>query len=349
MNNLITVEQANKDNALEVFKPANVNFLIGKIKDEVENYEYDLTTTKGRKDIASLAANVSRSKTFLDALGKDLVADQKKQIALVDVERKKIRDECDKLRDVARKPLTDWENEEVERKAAIGARIDEIRALADVDGLDSAEIQKRISELELTLVNLTFEEFIGVAAQAKDHTLTVLRKEFEKVLLAEKEAAELGKLRKEAAERARVDAENKIREDERKRVEAEQAEKDLQIKMQVEADEINRVNALADAEAQKQKVIERAEQAELENKRLQEQALKDVELAKLKERERIDQEFKEALEKERLRTADFEHRKKINQAAVKSLETITSIDNKLAIEIVRLIIEGGVNNIEIKY
>ncbi len=39
----------------------------------------DIDTRKGRKAIASLAAKVARSKTYLDGLGKDLVAGWKRR------------------------------------------------------------------------------------------------------------------------------------------------------------------------------------------------------------------------------------------------------------------------------
>ncbi|OCS62006.1 hypothetical protein BBZ50_02590 [Escherichia coli] len=47
----------------------------------------DITTAKGRKEIASLAYKVAQTKTYLDGLGKDLVAELKEIPKLIDANR----------------------------------------------------------------------------------------------------------------------------------------------------------------------------------------------------------------------------------------------------------------------
>ena len=54
----------------------------------------DVTTKKGRDAIASIAHKVARSKTALDNIGKELVAELKDVPKKIDAERKRIADEA---------------------------------------------------------------------------------------------------------------------------------------------------------------------------------------------------------------------------------------------------------------
>jgi hypothetical protein len=98
------------------------------IREEVCKEVPDLSTAASRKRISSLAYKVSKSKTALDELGKQLVAEWKAKSAAVDKDRKRVRDELDALRDEVRKPLTDWEAEQ-ERIAFLKA--EEVRIEAE--------------------------------------------------------------------------------------------------------------------------------------------------------------------------------------------------------------------------
>ena len=113
-----------QENALETFtKPEGLDPFIEKVRQEVEDHIPDLTTEKGRKAIASLAAKVAKTKVYLDGVGKDLVSDWKAKAKLVDCSRKSMREELDALKAVARKPLTEWEREEEKRLEAIAAKM----------------------------------------------------------------------------------------------------------------------------------------------------------------------------------------------------------------------------------
>src|SRR5574343_452279 len=95
--------------------PQGVDLLLKRIRDEAASETPDVTTAKGRARIASLAHKVSKAKVLVDDHGKELVAEEKKRLALIDADRKKWRDGCDALRDEIRQPLTDWENAEAAR------------------------------------------------------------------------------------------------------------------------------------------------------------------------------------------------------------------------------------------
>jgi len=68
--------------------PSGIDVLIQRIKSEASAEVPDLTTKKGRDRIASLAYKVSKTKTLVDDFGKELVAEEKKRLALIDADRK---------------------------------------------------------------------------------------------------------------------------------------------------------------------------------------------------------------------------------------------------------------------
>jgi len=107
MNDLAIIDQST---ALEVFTAEKgLDPYLQEVRDEIDSFIPDLTTDKGRKAIASMAAKVSKSKTALDSVGKNLVADLKTKPKLIDAERKRARDLMDAWRDEVRLPLTEWE------------------------------------------------------------------------------------------------------------------------------------------------------------------------------------------------------------------------------------------------
>ena len=104
--------------AMEVFTGDNgLDSYVQQVKDEVENFEHDLSTGAGRARTISLASKVAKIKVKYDDCGKELVASWKKDAATVDKARKKMRDTLDELKVLARKPVTDWEVEQGEIKA----------------------------------------------------------------------------------------------------------------------------------------------------------------------------------------------------------------------------------------
>ncbi len=48
--------------------------IVAAIEDKVQEFDLDVTTVKGRAEIRALAHKVTRSKTYLDTIGKEMVA-----------------------------------------------------------------------------------------------------------------------------------------------------------------------------------------------------------------------------------------------------------------------------------
>lgn len=122
---------------VEIFKDGGVDPLIDKIEAELSTYVFEIDTEAGRAQIASIARKVASSKVALDNAGKALVADKKKEISLVDAERRRVWDRLEQLQHKIRKPLTDFEAELKRKK-------EELEAAARA--IKQAEIQQEIDK-----------------------------------------------------------------------------------------------------------------------------------------------------------------------------------------------------------
>lgn len=220
---LITIP---KKTALTVFTTAKgLDPIIERIRCDALSLIADVSTKKGRDAIASNAAKVSRSKTYLDGVGKDLVDKLKEQPKLIDAERKRVRDALDALRDEVRKPLTDWEEAEEKRIGDIRSRIERMK-LIPIDGTIE-QLKTHLFRLKSTEINDSFEEFKSDAALAKMDAITRAEGLIEKATIAENEKAELERLRKEAEQKAQSEREERLIKDAEERA-RKQAEEDAQ-------------------------------------------------------------------------------------------------------------------------
>jgi len=327
-----------KMNPIEIFQGDMLDSILKSIKKEVASEVPDVSTVKGRERIKSLAHKVARTKTTLDGMGKDLVSDWKNKSKLVDQSRKSARDFLDSLKEEVRRPLTEWEQLEVQRVESIKQRIEDIRnlmvAMDDGDNwLSSIVLKSNLSELKAINIDKSFEDFSNSAAQEKDFAITKLEESISKQETREAEQAELERLRIEAVER-------------------EQKERDEQIAK--EAAEIasreERERAAAEIRASKEK----EESAEREKLKA-EQRLKDqeneAELQRVEALEKAERDKKDAIEAEQYRSqqekiheeqeksrreADMKHRKTINNEALKCFEKggLSKDDSKLTIELI---------------
>ena len=112
------------DTAPAIFRGAGLGQYFEHIRASV-NEAPDLSTKRGRDRIASLAAQVSRSKTAVERPGREYLKSIKALPRLIETELREFADMCDDLRDEVRRPLTEWEAEQAriedERKAAEAA------------------------------------------------------------------------------------------------------------------------------------------------------------------------------------------------------------------------------------
>ena len=320
VTDLVVIERAN---ALTVFKSADqIEEILAKVEREVMSFVPDVTTAKGRKEIASLAYRVSQTKSYLDGLGKDLVADLKEIPKLIDANRKTVRDRLDALRDKARQPFTEWEEEQERIKAEEQARI-------------KAEEDRKRFESDHEIALLMNEKHDREAKEKAE--------ESERQRIAHEE-----ELKRKAAEQAKREAEEKAAAElaaAKKREEdaiAARAQAELLAKQAKERAEQEAKDAAAKAEADKKAAIA-AEQL-----KAQEEADRIKREAEAKEAARLAEEKRIADEKAK-READVKHRKAVGTEIVNALTANTSISREQAIEVLKALMDGLVPRTQINY
>lgn len=330
MSALVTIETLTPE---VVFAPGGVEAIISKLEADVRSVKTDMSTDAGRKEIASLAYKVARSKTALDEMGKDLVAGIKAQSAKIDAERRVIRDRLDALKDEVRKPLTDWENADKERIAAHEqALAAAMQYLALAPTANTAELDRFLGEIG-QIAQRDWQEFAARAAGTIDEVRARLNKAMIDAQKREAEGAELARLRAEQAAREQAEREARIAEDA-----ATKARAETEAKAKREAEEA----ALA-AERERNRVerdraeaVARAERAEREAKEAAERAERDRLAAIETERKRVaDVQAKEMAEAAK-REANKKHQAKVNSMAVAALVAggMTEDAAKLAITLI---------------
>ncbi len=321
MNDLMIAES--KDLAA-VFGCGGIDPLLEEIEAKARSFVADASTTKGRKEIASMAFAVARTKTALDDAGKNLVAERKKVIGLVDAERKKVRDRLDALHDEVRRPLDEWEQSEKDRVAALNARLAEI---SWPPCGDSGYAASRIEWLESVRIDDSWQERVADAAKAKDAAIRDW-KAYRIVTAADEQAAA------EAEAKAKAEADRVQRERE-ERIAREAAERATR--------EAERLAALEKAEAERRAVEaeQRAKQAEADAERKVKEAVARQEA----ERKRIAEAEEAARQK---READILHKKRIVEAAGGALVAV-GLSEESAMAAVLAIADGKVPHVHISY
>lgn len=361
-----------KETALQVFQaPNGLDPYLQKIRDEIDAFVPDTSTVKGRKAIASIAYKVAQSRSALDNVGKELVAELKDIPKKIDAERKRMRDKLEAWQEEVRRPLNVWQAAEDARIDKHNDRLEWLRGLPlNLAGRASSDVQALLDTAETVAIDESWEEFQAEASGAKDLAIKALRAVLSETQRYEAEQAELARLRREADERAEQDrirlAQEAAVEAERQRVAQEQqaareaaarreqelleqaAAQDreaenqrLQLKLQAEQAERARVQAEADRVATEQRMEQERQAAARRQEEAAEQARQD-------ERRRADAAAAEIVRQQEAREADKAHRASINRAALEAFlaEGMTEECAKQAIKLIAL---RKIPNIAISY
>jgi len=341
---LVTIPQ---ETALSVFTtPKAMDPFLARIREEIDAFVPDLTTAAGRKAIASMAYKIAQSKTYLESVGKALADEQKEIPKKIDACRKQVRDTLDSWKDEVRKPLTDWEAAE---EARIKKHTDAITALNELSrlapGRDSAGLKVSLVQVEAVVIGPACEEFEADYARAKDAARAALNEEIPKAEKREAEAAELIRLREEAARRAEQD---RIAEIQREAAERAKREAEAEAQRKIDAEKAAAEKAQADAAAEAQRKLE--EQAAATRRAEEEAAAAQRRAAETEAR--LKREAEEganriAAETAR-REANKEHRASINRAAVAAF-VAGGIAEDVAKAVVILIASKSIPAITISY
>lgn len=312
---IVKIDDITADNAPMIFGHNSLNRFVELARAEVIGEVPDLTTDKGRKRIASLAATVARSKTAVDAAGRAYLKKLKEMPKGIEAELREFIAAMDALRDEVRAPLNEYEAEQEAKKAVVQEAMDELTNYYTLpaEGCDSQAIRFRYAQLQSPAPTVeVFGDRLEEAVTKQQYGLGILSKALDERLQFEKDQEELERLRKEAADRAEQDrikaAADKAVEDERQRVADQQ-------KAQREADAL-RIQQAEQRANQAEQDREEAEQlAETERK----QSLQRAEQARLDEQQRQQNEVAEAQRQQAAREANRAHCGAINKAALDAL------------------------------
>lgn len=292
----------------------------------------DLTTAKGRARVASLAAQVSRSKTAIEKPGREYLKRLKEQPKIVEAELRNWNNKCDALRDKVRDPLTKWEAEQERIKQEEEARL-AAEALAK-----QVESDHEIALLMNDKIDRDRAEAARIAEQQ--------RIEYEQRIAREAEE----RVKREAEEKAQREREESDRREAELKAKAEQAERD-------------RIAEKERAERQAKEAKERAEREAKEQQERSERLVREAkEKAERDKQEAIEAERRKAQEAEQrrlaeeqrikdeaaARAANHEHKRQINAAAVADLIT-AGLTEECAQACIRAIAKGHVSSVSITY
>ncbi|EHU1208335.1 hypothetical protein B1A38_RS00810 [Acinetobacter nosocomialis] len=328
-------------------KRGGTDELYERIAQEVRSHVPDVSTKKGRDAIGSLALKISKSKTLIEKCGKELVAEQKAQIKVIDDDRISVVKKFDLLRDEILAPREAWEQAEKDRIAKHEESILSINfyKTAVIADKDSVWLKGVIRNVEEIVIDSSFEEFEEQAKIAKYETLEFLRTTLAAREKYETEQAELERLRKAEQERLQREHEERIAHEaaEKARLEAERKAKE-----EADREEREKQEAIAKAEREKREAAEREARLVAEKEAAELRAQHAAEA----ERKRIEAEQAAKLEAERkaeeARQANQAHRKKICNEALKGLLDL-GVDEAKGKEILQAINKGLVPHVSIKF
>jgi hypothetical protein len=328
----LTVIEIKPEQAPTLYRAGGLDAYLEQIRQAV-NEVPDLTTKKGRDRVASLAAQVSRSKTAIEKPGREYLKRLKEAVRPAEAEIKRFVDACDELRDATRKPLTEWEAEQERIKAEEAM----IALHAEALGMNEEFDLQRAAQIEA------------------DHEMALLMDKDIDRERADK-AAE--------AERQRIAREEEIKrqaEEKAKREAAEKAQREIDAAAAREREAIlakeraerERIEAQQRAEREQREAAERAERekqaaVEAERRKAQEEADRIRREAEQREQARLAEEKRKADEQAR-READVKHRKAVGTEIVKALLANTSLTRDQAIEVLTAIKDGKIPHTGISY
>lgn len=317
----LTVIEIKPEQAPTLYRAGGLDAYLEQIRQAV-NEVPDLTTKKGRDRVASLAAQVSRSKTAIEKPGREYLKRLKEAVRPAEAEIKRFVDACDELRDATRKPLTEWEAEQERIKAEEAMNALHVEALAMNEEFDRQLAARIESDHEMALLmNDAFD-----------------RQQADKAAEAERQRiAHEEEIKRLAAAAAAREVEQRAQ---REREEA--AHREAVLKAQAEQAERDRIAAEQKAEAEKKAAVE------AERRKAQEEADRIRREAEQREQARLAEEKRKADEQAR-READVKHRKAVGTEIVKALMANTSLTRDQAIEVLTAVKDGRIPHTGISY
>jgi len=309
--------------------------LFERIAQEARSHVPDVSTKKGRDQIGSLALKISKSKTFIEKCGKELVAEQKAQIKVIDDDRISTVKKFDELRNEILAPRDAWEQAEKDRVAKHEEVIQFIKNHAPTVDATALKLKGDIEFLESLSIGPQYEEYEEQAKLAKFETLETLRKALVEREKYEAEQAELERLRQAEILRQQQERDAQIA-----REAAEKATREAEEKARFEAERVEREKL--EAEQREARLKAEKEAAELRAAQAAENERKRIEAEQFAQAEAV-------RKAEEARLADEAHTKKVCAEALEHLALLPGVNEQLAKSILAAIYKGRIPHVSIKF
>jgi colicin import membrane protein len=329
---------------LAVYNPFRAQLI--EFKEFNSKLVFDYEDPKGNKDARSHVYKLRQSKAAVEKARKEEKAASLEYGRRVDAEAKEIIAEIEAMIEVHQKHLDEIEQREQARIDGIKSRINAfVVATEGLESLDSGAIHERLTQVKGVALDDSFAEFLAEAGQVKDMATKKLEAAHALAMKREADAAELERLRKEAAER-----EQKERDERLQREAAERAKAEAEAKAQAEREALER-KAREEKEAAEKRELElklQAEKAEREKLEAEQRAEREKQEAIEAERLRIQREAEAKAAEEAKREADKKHQAKIHGEIIAAL-AVCGISEDAAKAAIVAIRKGEVPHVRIIY
>ncbi len=335
------------------------------IRIEIEAFQPDLMTSKGRAAIKSFAYKITQTKTAVDEAGKNLTEEWRTKTNAVNEARREAKTELTALAESVRKPLTDWEDTETLRVFECREVIQWLKSSMNVFMDDTADAvrDRGMMVYQTELAADKYRDYLAEAKEAKAAAIASLKASLARLVKEEADRAELARLQQAEADRLAKEAEQRAADEQRQRdeeaaVRAEEARiaaEKLNQELMTAAEERAANQAKWDAE-QKAITVRDAEQKRIDEERRETQSLHDealaaerlrVQEAEQRENDRIATVKREADERS-AREADQAHRTAVQTAAKEALIS-HGLSEELSVKIVLAILAGNIPFVKMEF
>ena len=343
-NTELALPVINKEQYPSLYIAGGLDPYYQKIRNQVLSEVPDLTTKKGIARVKSLAAMVSSSKVAIEKPGREYLKQLKEMPKVIEAELRDWNQKMDALRDEVRQPVTELEEKEKARVAALDQRITAIQELGAkaTSESPSAEIKLWIGELESIAIDDTWSEYKERAQVAKDAAAVKLNSALQNRLAWEAQQAEITRLKAEQEEKDRIQREEQIAAQARHEAEQKALREKIAAEQREQAARDAQLKAEADAKEAQQRLI-REQQESAERERVA------VEQAAERERQRITQEEANRKAEEERRAANVEHQRTINRKVVSGLIAASGITEEQAKSILCATVRKEIPHLIIQY
>lgn len=198
----IEIVPVTEEQAIEVYTGKGMEVFLDSIEAEVAKFPREIETEKQRKAVKSNAYRIARLKTTVDDFGKDLVADAKAKVKVVDKQRKIVRDFLDDLKDNYKSPLDELEAKELAEAEAEREK-ERDRILKEAE--EALEKQKK-AEAELAEMKKVLQDKEDAEQAKLNEERNAIEQEERENQIKEEATARAEHLAQQAVDKAQQDA-----------------------------------------------------------------------------------------------------------------------------------------------